>query len=437
MTDTAIHVNQVWKKFRRGEFHDSLRDLIPAMARRAIGRGAKRDKLADQEFWALRDVSFDVKRGESLGIIGPNGSGKSTMLKLLSRIIRPNRGDYKVNGRLSALIEVGAGFHPDLTGRENILLNGTILGMSRREILGKIDQIIDFAGIPDFIDTPVKRYSSGMTARLGFSVAAHLDPEVLLVDEVLSVGDAKFRNKCIRHMHELVKSDVTVVFISHLLHQVRTLCPQTLVLDKGGVVYRGQTDEAIKTYLDLLGDDSADMHSDVDRHRDAEIRNIALLDEDGNEQLRWHIHRPGVIAFDLTLHNPVDQPSVLINLLDIGGAYLGTANSRRAGLELPDQPGTYRVQFALDPMPLANGDYMLELVVRDGPDQEHLLWQIRHPYMVTVDGSKYLGDMITCDGRWEMIDAHPNADATKTYNKRHAKSFTPHRDVADQPDRAG
>ncbi len=146
MSDTAIQVDHVWKKFRRGEFHDSLRELIPAIARRAIGRGGQRDQLADREFWALHDVSFEVKRGQSMGIIGPNGAGKSTMLKLLSRIIRPNRGTYKVSGRLSALIEVGAGFHGDLTGRENIFLNGAILGMKRREIAAKLDQIIDFAG---------------------------------------------------------------------------------------------------------------------------------------------------------------------------------------------------------------------------------------------------------------------------------------------------
>jgi len=408
---SAIQVNHVWKKFRRGEFHDSLRDLIPAVARRMMGKRLKDGELAEQEFWALSDVSFEVNRGESLGIIGPNGAGKSTMLKLLSRIIRPNRGSYNINGRLSALIEVGAGFHPDLTGRENIMLNGTILGMSRKEIAGKLDQIIDFAGIEAFIDTPVKRYSSGMTARLGFSVAAHLDPQVLLVDEVLSVGDAKFRNKCIRHMHKLIKSDVTVIFISHLLHQVRTLCPNTLVLDQGKMIFLGQTDEAIKTYLEVLGDDSAAMDSDVVTARDAEVRNITLLDESGQEQLHWQLHRPGVIEFDLTLHRDVDQPSILINLSTIGGVYIGTANSMRAGMTLPDKAGTYRIRFELDPMPLANGDYMLELVVRDGPNQENLLWQIRHPYMVTVEGSRYLGATITCDGSWQVVESHTAIDA--------------------------
>ena len=194
---TAVQVDHVWKKFRRGELHDSLRDLIPAVARRLLGRGPRSDALLEREFWALKDVSFEVQRGQSLGIIGPNGAGKSTMLKLLSRIIRPTRGDYHVHGRLSALIEVGAGFHQDLTGRENIYLNGTILGMSKKEIRAKEERIIDFAGIEEFIETPVKRYSSGMMARLGFAIAAHLEPDVLLVDEILSVGDAKFRHKCI------------------------------------------------------------------------------------------------------------------------------------------------------------------------------------------------------------------------------------------------
>jgi lipopolysaccharide transport system ATP-binding protein len=405
MTDTAIQVDHVWKKFRRGEFHDSLRELIPAMARRAIGRGRQRDQLDDREFWALHDVSFEVKRGQSMGIIGPNGAGKSTMLKLLSRIIRPNRGTYKVNGRLSALIEVGAGFHGDLTGRENIFLNGAILGMKRREIAAKLDQIIDFAGIDRFIDTPVKRYSSGMGARLGFAVAAHLDPEVLLVDEVLSVGDAKFRNKCIRHMHELIKGDVTVVFISHLLNQVRALCPQTLVLDQGQVIFHGDTDEAVRVYMEALGDDPTGATGD--EAADAEIRNIHLCDEGGDEQLHWQYRKPGIVEFDLVLHRDVERPSVLINVSSLSGVYLGTANSLRSYMDMPTRAGTYRMRFALDPMPLVDGDYTLEFVVRDGDEQQHLLWQIRHPYTVSIRGGGFHGGVIAGDGMWQVVEATP------------------------------
>jgi lipopolysaccharide transport system ATP-binding protein len=193
MSDIAVEVSHLWKKFRRGEIHDSLRDLVPALARRVLGRGPKQRNLAEGEFWALKDVSFQLKRGEIVGIVGPNGSGKSTLLKIMSRIIRPNSGFVRVNGRLSALIEVAAGFHPDLTGRENVYLNGSILGMKTSEVKQKFDQIVEFSEIEPFIDTPVKRYSSGMYVRLAFSVAAHLEPDVLLVDEVLAVGDVRFQ----------------------------------------------------------------------------------------------------------------------------------------------------------------------------------------------------------------------------------------------------
>src|ERR1700686_3068165 len=186
----AIEFNNVWKKFKRGEKFDSLRDLIPSMAKMVFA--TRKADLQDKEFWAVRDVSFQIGRGDALGIIGPNGSGKSTALKLLSGILKPDKGTLSVRGRLSTLIELGAGFHPDLTGRENIYLNGTILGMRRAEIDRKFDAIVEFSGLAGFIDTPVKRYSTGMYARLGFSVAAHVDPDILIVDEVLSVGDIVF-----------------------------------------------------------------------------------------------------------------------------------------------------------------------------------------------------------------------------------------------------
>src|SRR6266480_3553167 len=193
MSEPIIIFDHVFKKFARGEQHTTLRDLIPALISSWWKKKQQDEKdLKAEEFWAVNDVSFTVPRGEALGIIGPNGSGKSTILKLLSGILRPDRGTYSVKGRLSALIEVGAGFHPDLTGRENVYLNGSILGMTRKEISSKFDEIVAFSELQEFLDTPVKRYSSGMYARLGFSVAAHVNPEVLLVDEVLSVGDSVF-----------------------------------------------------------------------------------------------------------------------------------------------------------------------------------------------------------------------------------------------------
>lgn len=203
----------------------------------------------DSIFWALRDISFSVKEGEVLGIIGHNGAGKSTLLKILSRITDPTSGRIVIRGRVSSLLEVGTGFHPDLTGRENIYMNGTILGMRKREIDAKFDEIIEFSGIEKHIDTPVKRYSSGMTVRLAFSVAAHLEPEILIIDEVLAVGDAEFQNKCLGKMNDVAQAGRTVLFVSHNMAAVRSLCTNSLLLGSGAIQYQGTPDKAIDQYL--------------------------------------------------------------------------------------------------------------------------------------------------------------------------------------------
>jgi ABC-type polysaccharide/polyol phosphate transport system ATPase subunit len=249
MSEIALRVDHVYKRFRRGEQHDSLRDLIPSLVKRAVRKDRERS-LAAQEFWVLNDVTFDVRKGETLGIIGHNGAGKSTMLKHLSGIMVPTRGSIDVVGRLSALIEVGAGFHPDLTGRENVFLNGVILGMTRAEVKRKFDEIVDFAGLEEFIDTPVKRYSSGMFARLGFSVAAHLEPDILVIDEVLSVGDFAFQRKGLEKMRAIAKSGATVIFVSHNLQAVAEFCQRGILLERGRVIADGPTDQVIRQYLD-------------------------------------------------------------------------------------------------------------------------------------------------------------------------------------------
>ena len=245
--DTGIIFDGVWKKFERGERHDTLRDLVPALVRRALGRVAV-DELKEQEFWAVRDVSFTVEPGQALGIIGPNGAGKSTTLKLLNRILAPTRGRCEIKGRVGALIEVAAGFHPDLTGRENIYLQGAIHHMKRAEISRKFDEIVEFAGIGEFIETPVKRYSSGMNARLGFSIAAHLEPDVLLIDEVLSVGDMGFQQRCVDRMAEFKKQGVAIAFVSHNLRAVAGLCQRAMYLH-GEVRAFGPCAEVIEQYV--------------------------------------------------------------------------------------------------------------------------------------------------------------------------------------------
>jgi len=233
MSEPAVVFDKVWKKFRRGERHDSLRDAVANLVRAPFARRRAADALAEQEFWALRDLSLEVQPGEALGIIGPNGAGKSTALKLLTKILKPTLGHCEVRGRVGALIEISAGFHPDLTGRENLYLQGAILGMTRPEVSQKMEAIIEFAGIRPFIDTPIKRYSSGMNARLGFSIAAHIEPDVLLIDEVLAVGDFVFQQKCFARLAEFRRSGAAIVFVSHNMQAIVSLCDRALLLRPG------------------------------------------------------------------------------------------------------------------------------------------------------------------------------------------------------------
>jgi len=238
----VIEVNDLSKRFLLGS--GSLKNML--LDRREADR--------QREFWALKDISFTLPRGTSLGIVGHNGSGKSTMLKLLTGILEPTKGSITTRGRIGALIEVGAGFHPDLTGRENVYLNGSILGLSEREIARKFDEIVEFAGLEQFIDTPVKRYSSGMYMRLGFSIAANINPDILIVDEVLAVGDTQFQNKCMRRMEEFLADGGTVVFVSHAMQQVAKLCRQCVWLDHGRLLYHGDTEAAVDRYLALVSE---------------------------------------------------------------------------------------------------------------------------------------------------------------------------------------
>lgn len=255
--------DRVWKQFRRGQPHDSLRDLLPAMARRVLGRAPAEHTGPSRAFWALSDLSFEVKAGEVLGIIGHNGAGKSTALKLLNRIMDPTAGTVTAHGRIGALIEVSAGFHQDLTGRQNVFLQGAIMGMRKAEVARKFDEIIDFSGIEDFLDTPVKRYSSGMNARLGFSIAAHLEPDILIIDEVLAVGDASFQQKAFGRIKQMATGGAPVVLVSHQLDRIAELCTKAILLDHGSVRAAGTPMECINTYLHGAAGDSADVSSEV------------------------------------------------------------------------------------------------------------------------------------------------------------------------------
>jgi lipopolysaccharide transport system ATP-binding protein len=335
-------MEQVYKKFRKGEVYNSLRDLLPALTG-TMFRQRELSESDTREFWALQDISFEAKRGEAFGIIGRNGAGKSTALKILSRIMKPTSGRMVVNGRLSALIEVTAGFHQDLTGRENIFLNGTILGMTKREIESKLDQIIDFSGIEEFIDTPVKRYSSGMFARLGFSVAAHVDPDVLIVDEVLSVGDYVFQQRCMERIHSVIHAGTTVLFVSHNLKSVAEICNRTMLLEHGKVVTIDETDAVIRKYLTAGGTSKTPQEK-----KPVYISSVNVRGRDG-EQSTFESGQTAWVDVEVKAREALDKLAVVIWFTDETQYIIFHTSTERLGFApFSLQPGgTYRCTFEL------------------------------------------------------------------------------------------
>ena len=351
MAHTILEVQQISKKFRRGELYNTLRDLVPALSGKLFGNRSHAE-LERCDFWALRDVSFGVDRGEAFGIIGGNGAGKSTILKLLTGIMRPTKGSIRVTGRISALIEVSAGFHQDLTGRENIYLNGAILGMTRDEIRRRFDAIVDFSGLEEFVDTPVKRYSSGMFARLGFSVAAHVDPDVLLVDEVLSVGDYLFQQKCLERMHSVIRNGATVVFVSHNLREIANLCQRSLLLERGRIQVIGPTEEVIGAYYNRGRRPRAH-----DSNVGVRITRVAVHDEGGP---RVEFESGGkfyitIEAHALTRH---EDMTVVVQIVDNNQYPVFDTCTQRlgAGAITLDADQTLRCTFELD-LSLAQGTF--------------------------------------------------------------------------------
>lgn len=358
MSSHGIVVHDVWKKFRRGELHDSLRDLVPALTKRLLGRAPSKQRLGGGEFWAVRDVSFEVKPGEALGIIGPNGAGKSTMLKLLTKILRPTRGQIEVRGRVAALIEIAGGFHGDLTGRENVYLQGAILGMKNAEIRRRFDQIVEFSAISDFIDTPVKRYSTGMNARLGFSIAVHLEPDVLIIDEVLAVGDFAFQAKAFDRIRELVtKSGIPVVLVSHQLDRVASLCTRAMLLNKGGVVHEGPPADCISAYvLGELRDDRPEANGSPVVFQSATVTSAQPVPSGGRVQIQV-----SASVVDPKAHK---WCGIAVRVRDFRtGRVLSVADTTDSGIELPPR-GSFEVDIELD-LNVPPGLYSAEIIVRD------------------------------------------------------------------------
>jgi ABC-type polysaccharide/polyol phosphate transport system ATPase subunit len=324
------------------------------------------------EFWALRDITFDVRRGEVLGVIGPNGAGKSTLLKLLSRITAPTEGEIEIHGRLSALIEIGSGFHPELTGRENVFLNGTILGMTRREVAAKLDSIVEFSGIGRFLDTPVKWYSSGMYVRLGFSVAAHLDPDILLVDEVLAVGDAEFQARCLRRMAELTRRPTTILLISHDLGTVERLCERALLLTAGRLVAEGPARDVVTAYQrSIEAEPLAAMTGAASGV--AAIRALTLHDVTGAETGIIASGHPLTVRLSCDAAEGVPEAiaEVAIYAYDSGilQTQLGTEGAPLALL-----PGSNVIEFHCEALGLLPGVYTLGATIRTVEEGRAVAW---------------------------------------------------------------
>lgn len=355
MSETIIHAKGLGKKYLIGhetarERYVALRDVatraVKGLARSAysVMRGHQIVAGSEiEEFWALRNINFEIERGEVVGIIGRNGAGKSTLLKVLSRITEPSTGRVEIRGRVASLLEVGTGFHPELTGRENIYLNGAILGMARAEMRSKFDEIVAFAEVEKFLDTPVKRYSSGMYVRLAFAVAAHLEPEILVVDEVLAVGDAEFQKKCLGKMKDVAGHGRTVLFVSHNMSAIAALCKRALLLQGGSIAFDGEVSGTVARYLS----DAGASNTCVGRKVDVTVNSDILHTANGSSV---------VLIFDITLRGPLSEPRIGIGIDDAQGMRIATLYSETC-VRLPPvaQDAALSLRVRTEPLRFASG----------------------------------------------------------------------------------
>jgi len=362
--NNAIIFDQVSKKYRLGISRTSLPSLISQSFKKVFQPSVAQNS-ANDILWALNDVSFDLARGQSLALIGSNGAGKTTILKLLANITKPNSGRIEVNGKLSALIELGAGFHPDLSGRENIFLNGTILGLSRREINDRIDEIIDFSELDRFIDTPVKRYSSGMIVRLGFAVASCIEPEILLVDEVLAVGDAAFRQKCLKRIQALVNSGTSIIFVSHNLYMVQAVCHKALYLKKGQVQMQGTTRDVIEAYESDLHAERARKFTNfgIQQGNDEagiEITKVEIVNANGSASETFQSNQPAQIKVFYNAYRDLGKVNMSVFGIRSDGLTCFMLRTKLDGFVMDIQQGVGVVSVDLNPLQLIGGTYFIE-----------------------------------------------------------------------------
>jgi lipopolysaccharide transport system ATP-binding protein len=395
----AVRFDNVSKTFRRGELATDVRELAARgwswLRRRPM------PQRADQ-FWALRNVSFEAAPGESLGIIGPNGAGKSTALKLLAGILRADGGCMEVRGRLAALIEVAAGMHGDLTGLENIYLSGAIMGMSRREIRTKLDAIVAFSGLERFLRTPVKRYSTGMQARLGFAIAAHIEPDVLIVDEVLAVGDAVFRQRCEERMAELVRGGATLIFVTHQLEQMRKVCDRALVLDHGERTFLGNPADAVAHYL------RATMHTGgavgyTDQPHDESAAALVndLVFRDGAGDCVTCVASGQAVEADVIFeaYERLPRLAVQIAMRQPGGGLFVTFNSQQQNVYYDVAAGTNQITLKLPGLPVASGNFFAQVRLWDAA-QCRLLTETPFRFTLQVEDGGQTTGMLALPHEW-------------------------------------
>jgi ABC-type polysaccharide/polyol phosphate transport system ATPase subunit len=409
MSDIAIRAEKLGKLYQIGKRGncDSVREVLaralcaPFRALASTANGCDRGRVAtdspirhqqSEYMWALRDVSFEIKKGETVGIIGPNGSGKSTLLKLLAQITEPTEGEIYINGRTTALIELGAGFHPELSGRENIYLNGAILGLSRRDVDEKFDEILDFADLRDFIDTPIKHYSTGMTVRLGFAIAVSVDPEILLVDEVLAVGDAAFRKRCFGKIDDFIRAGKTIIIVTHNLQEVQRISRRAMLIHDGLIEADGAPDGVIGKYSDLVRErhkpnmplpsvssDNAGATTPV------EIVKVEVCGGDGKEKLSFATHDELQVFIHYIAHRPTANPMFRVLIYRSDGFLCHGMNTARHRIELGTINGKGTAILRYPDLALVEGDYFFHAAILANPYDDLPLHHVRVDRVIHVD----------------------------------------------------
>jgi len=394
---SAISVVDVSKKYRL--YHERNQTLKAAILRRRRARY--------EEFWALRDVSFDIAPGTTFGLIGENGSGKSTLLKCMANILRPDKGSIGVTGKLSALLELGAGFHPELSGRENVFLNGAILGLSKKQITARFDEIIAFAGLEQFVDSPVKNYSSGMYLRLGFSVAINVNPDVLLIDEILAVGDAEFQHKCAEKFAELRESGKTIIIVSHALETIRNFCDEAALLDHGRVRSIGIASKVVDDYLEGVHIDRS-RKDEGPRHGSGEIRieRVQLLDATGKRTTSTRTGEAVTLRLEFATTEPVERPVFGFGIGRIDGVGVTGPNMRDYDAIPEKLDGRGFVDYHIDWLPLLPGTYDVNVSVYDfNIARQYDGWVRALRFDVERGATGERLGVVSFNGRWEITES--------------------------------